>query len=259
MLVGAPSGTPRTWDGGEELVQLAKKINPDGTVENLVVTWRRFTGQSGNGEKLENVQVAPESKLMERLKPALGSLNGSIREPLLRVLDDVRTNSDASPILKAYLEQELFKIMQMRSRDWGLAFSPTAKADALELAKITGGSLLPADWMSPPSPQLVDTLKAFFQQSANVSYYQEAEANLQALLKKQSISLRFAGHVSLEQTPVLVAGVPINATLWGCGSDGAWAALYLIRNGQTTRVSDAAEPARLTPLVYTDENTTSAP
>jgi len=259
MLVGAPSGTPRTWANGEELVQAGKKIKPDGTMENLVVTWRRFTGQSGNGEKLENVQEAPESKLMDSVKPALDSLNGAIREPLLRILDDIRANANASPIFKAYLEQEFFKIMQMRTNDWGLAFSPTAKADALALAKITGGSLLPADWMFPPTPQLAENLKTFFQGTANVHYYQEAEANLQALIKKQSIPLHFAGYVNLEQSPTLVEGLAANATLWGYGTDGQWTALYLLRHGQTTRAADAKEPARLTPLVYTDENAASAP
>ncbi len=259
MLVGAPNGTPRIWDGGEELIQMGKKIKPDGTTENLEANWKRFTGQTANGDKFDNVRLAPESKLMESIKPALDSLNGAIREPLLRLLDDVRANPDASPILKAYLEQELLKIMQMRPQDWGLAFSPTAKADALALAKITGGSLLPSDWMFPPSPQLAEDLKTFFQLTSKVHYYQEATANLQALLKTQAIPLRFAGYVNLEQTPQLPDGLPANATLWGCGPDGQWSALYSLHDRQAGRISGAPEPARLTPLVYTDENAASTP
>jgi hypothetical protein len=149
--------------------------------------------------------------------------------------------------------------MQVRPRDWGLAFSPTAKADALELAKITGGSLLPSDWMFPPNSQLATDLKAFFQKTSGISYYQEAAANLQALLKKQAIPLRFAGYVNLDQTPQLLANPPANVTLWGCNLEGQWSALYTLHDGQAAPTPGAPEPARLTPLVYTDDNAAGAP
>jgi hypothetical protein len=259
MLIGAPNGSPRSWDGGEELIQLAKQIKPDGTAENLIATWRHFKGQTSKGEKFENVRQAPGSKLVERVRSALGTLTGAIREPLLRVLDDVRVNSDASPILKAYFAQELFKIMQMRPRDWGLAFSPAAKTDALELAKITGGGLLPSDWIFPPSTKLADDLKAFFERTSGVHYYPEAAANLQILLKKPSIPLHFAGYVTLEQKTQLVGQLPATATLWGCDADGRWSVLFTLHDGQSTRAAGTTEPARLTPLVYTDENAASAP
>jgi hypothetical protein len=235
--------------------QVGNVINRDGTVSAQQTDWVQFIIRDSTnirGQRFENVQLTPESKLASRITEAYNPRTEAIREPLLRVLDDVRADAAASPVLKAYFEQEIFTIMQHRPLDWGFAFSPAAQTDARDLAKITGGSLLPTDWLFPPPS--ADALLAFYQRTAKNNYYTEASENLNKLLHLRVTPMLFAGYVDLAQQPQLRQPAPAAATLWGLDAKGHWFAMFEIRNGQATPVANAPLPARLTPLVYANEN-----
>ena len=184
FLAGQPTIAENKIETVHEVIMTGKVIQGDGTAPDRVLRWVQFTGEKANGDKFENVQLAPESKLAALLADAYDKDRSTIRAPLLRVLDDVRADADSSPVLKAYFQQELLKIMQARPRDWGLTFSPSAKKDAAELTQITGGHLQPTDWLfTPASPHLPENLRFFYQHTGGVSYAKEALANLQDLLK----------------------------------------------------------------------------
>ncbi|MGH8336605.1 MAG: hypothetical protein ACRETL_07290, partial [Gammaproteobacteria bacterium] len=193
-LAGLPKETSIKLDTVDELQQTANPINTDGSTTEKSFDWKQFTGRKPAGQKLENIKLTPESQLMTQVHGAYSRDRDAIVQPLLRVLDDVRGDNDVSPIFKAYLEQEIFHVMQDRPRDWGLAFSPKAESAARELAKITGGHLPPTDWLFPaPASRLAANLQAFYERTAADSFFDDAMANMQALLKKRATSLRFAG------------------------------------------------------------------
>jgi hypothetical protein len=250
----APPQENTFGDQNEEIHQDGQIINPSGTLTEKSTHWIQFNGQKARGEKFENIQLAPESQLCNRLKQAYDPRFGSIREPLLRVLDDVRGDAPASPILKAYLEQEIFKIMQGRPRSWGLTFSPSAQADAAQLTKITGGDLQPADWLFPSDPHLIDSLRTFFQDTAAHNYYDEADQNLEKLRQLRATPVRFAGYVDATGLVRLVPNPPATGSLWGLDADGHWRVLFNFAGGKAVPPSDAPTPARLTPLVGVPEN-----
>jgi len=246
-----------TKNAAEHVVSMtAKLVKADGSTPEIQYEWIQFTGQKGHGDKLENVQLAAESKLVVRLAAAYDPGNSAIREPLLRVLDDVRSDSDAAPILKAFLHQAILGIMQNRPRDWGLAFSRAAHDDAIELAQITGGHLTAADWLyANVNSKLTHDLRAFYQRTGSLSYYDQALATEKDLLKKRAQPVRFAGYVDAEDTPRLAAP-PATGALWGLNSAGAWQALFDLHGGQPARAAGNPAPARLTPLLDPGENGT---
>ncbi|HVU37417.1 MAG TPA: hypothetical protein VHC95_03725 [Opitutales bacterium] len=258
-LAGQPSEKTSKLDTVEELVQSANRINADGSVTALSVRWVQFTGKKPNGKKLENVKLTPESDLLARVRAAYSRDRSTIAQPLLRVLDDVRSSQGVSPLFKAYLEQEIFRIMQNRPRDWGLAFSPKAQAAAQQLAKITGGHLQPSDWLFPsPDSRLNAAVQAFFTSDNGDSYFDDAMTNLLALLKKRATPLRFAGYVDLNGAAH--SSAPDSATVWGLDAAGRWAPLYHgTANGQPAPISGGASPARLTPLVFPQDNGSGGP
>jgi hypothetical protein len=251
FLAGNLTEQQNDWDKNSEIRQTGNVINRDGSTTIQNARWVKFDGQSSHGNLFENAQLAPESALVIRLHQAYDSRSEGIREPLLRVLDDVRADPASSPVLKAYLQQELLKIIQNRPYDWGLAFSPSALADSKQLALITGGNLQPADWLFPDDPHLVDNLTAFFKTTASHHYYTEATLSLQNLLSLHAKPILFAGYVDLAQKPALDAAPAGAASLWGVDTTGVWRILFNLASGQPTPSNDAPTPAPLTPLLYT--------
>ena len=258
FLAGPLTEENNKWDKNTEVLQTAKVINPDGTVTDTDARLISFDGQSPRGNSFTDAKLAPESRLVGRLHQAYDARSGGIREPLLRVLDDVRADPAASPILKAYLQQEILKIMQNRPDDWGLAFSPTALADARALTRLTGGNLQPADWLFPADPHLVDNLRIFYASTADHHYYDEATTTMQNLLRLRATPILFAGYVDLSSKPALATPPAAATNLWGLDTTGAWNVLYHFQNGQPVPAPDQPTPARLTPLLYTRSASTPA-
>jgi hypothetical protein len=252
-LAGLPKEKSVKLETVEELQQTANKINPDGSAAELALDWKQFTGRKPSGQKLENIKLTPEAQLLTHVRGAYSRDLDTIAQPLLRVLDDVRAEPGVSPVFKAYVEQELLQIMQNRPRDWGLKFSPKAQAAAQELGKITGGHLQPADWLfTAPTARLAANLQAFYDRTAADDYFEDAMTNLQALLKKHATVLRFAGYVDLTGTAHSLA--PGGVTLWGMDTAGNWSALYHASPDGPPAAISSAQPARLTPLVFPQEN-----
>ncbi len=246
FLAGQITRSDEALTGNNVLVRESGSIiNPDGTTTIRQVLWKNYN-QSPSGDLFDGLQMTPESQLVARLKQAYEPRAGTIREPLLRVLDDVRADADASPILKAYLQQEIIAIAKNRPNDWGLAFSPTAQMEAAELDRLTGGKLQPADWLFPAaSSHLAADLAAFYTRTAGHRYYDEAAQNLQKLLTLRATTFQFAGFVDLDQKAVIV-NPPTGAwPLWGMDTAGNWRPLYGAGSNTPT-----APPARLTPLLF---------
>ncbi len=256
-LAGKPETRELTPQGLREVDTSCKVILPDGTTPDQSMVWMQFAGMKPKGARLESVELAAESKLTVRLATAYDNATSSIREPLLRVLDDVRDDTESSPLLKAYLEQEILKVMQNRPRDWGLAFTATARKDAIEFTQITGGHLTAADWLFATSnSHLINDLKAFYTNTAGSSYYNEALTTLRDLLNKRAMTVRFTGFVDVDDAPHLGANAPADAVLWGISTAGTWQALFEIHNGKASPAAGSAVPARLTPLLFPVENET---
>ncbi len=256
FLAGKPDEKPPVKnDQYTEIVMSGKIIQADGTTPEKSTRWIQFIGQKSKGDRFENVQLAAESKLAARLATAYDNGSGAIREPLLRVLDDVRADTASSPLLKAYLEQEILKIMQNRPRDWGLAFSPTALKDAGEFARITLGPVNAAGWLyATANSGLTNQFKAFYAATGGTSYYNEALANLQSLIRKRALVVRFAGYVELDGSPRFAGPPPGDAIVWGLNDAGTWQALFAVHGEKAATAAGNPSPAHLTPLLYPVEN-----
>jgi hypothetical protein len=250
FLAGPLNQEDNKWQNNEEVRQQANVINPDGTTTTRSARVVRFANRNPDGDMFINAVLSPESRLVGRLRQAYDSRAGTIREPLLRVLDDVRADAAASALLKAYLQQEILQIMHNRPNDWGLSFSPSAQADARDLTVLTGGDLQPGDWLFPANPKLVVQLNGYYVRTAPHHYYDEAAGSLRQLVALRATPLTFAGYVDLNQQPQVETAPPATAGLWGVDATGVWRVLYQMNRAQAVATLPAPPPARLTPLLF---------
>ncbi|MDR0536092.1 MAG: hypothetical protein LBG65_07110 [Puniceicoccales bacterium] len=109
----------------------------------------RYFGRRREGVFLDNPVLAPESAALRRFLRFHDATAGRIMEPPLALMERVRVTPSISPLLKAWLHQELFKLASTRPAEWGVLFSPSARDFSVRLRHITNDTM-PADaWLDP--------------------------------------------------------------------------------------------------------------
>ena len=166
-----------------------------------------------------DARKAPESLFLVQFSRFFDSSTGQISEPLLDTLDRLYT-ANISLLLKAYLQQEIFKITEMRPAEWGTLFSPSACDNASKLQQLTQGALTQFDWLRPGRwTDRIPALRSFYQ-SSKASYRAEAEAWLRVFQHMASPGFVFAGHITAERKLHLSTGRPLAGGIAGITPEG---------------------------------------
>jgi hypothetical protein len=171
--------------------------------------------------------------------------NNSYASPLLEVLDSIKDSRAGSPLFRAWLFLRLTDLMKLQPDAWGLNFCPAARADQVQIEKITGGRLDSGDWFIPSKVNSYGKkLEHFFDSKQSVSYAKQA-AGLFALGHAAAQSgLWYAGFVGLDGKPNFI-GNSAPDEIWGYNSSLSQPVSLAMKAG----ASSFQEPAMpLTPL-----------
>jgi len=171
--------------------------------------------------------------------------NNSYAIPLLEVLNSIKDSREGSPLFRAWLFLRLTDLMKCQPDAWGLDFCPAARADQVQIEKITGERLDSGDWFIPAKVNSHGKkLEQFFNSKKSVSYTKQA-AGLFALASAAAQSgLRYVGFVGLDGKPNFV-GSSAPEEIWGYNSSHSQPVLLAMKAG----ASSFQEPAMpLSPL-----------
>ena len=137
------------------------------------------------------------SAALERLSPQqiVNSSGDKYTGGMLKLFDQVKNDDRLPPIAKAYVFQELSKIVDVRPNDWGLAWSPSLKSDRLDLTETSGRQLSSGDWMLPSKSQLGSSLAAWFSGKKAISYAAEQALNRRLAQAAVEGGLRVYGYI----------------------------------------------------------------
>lgn len=236
-----------SWEGGEETRHEVKLIQPDGSLQDRTYRLVTFTGRRTEGRLLDSGLRSPESQSLTLLQGFYNPSASQIRGPLLRALDLVRADKQTSPLFKAYLHQELYRIMADDPVSWGLAFSPNATNDYQQLRRIIPGRLTATDWLYPERfAGYTAELDAFYRTTGSRSYYREALFIAELLQTLNQLELQFAGHISSDGGVSLLQDHLTRSILWGLAAQGR--GLQPLFRSQP---SASVNPLDYSPLLYT--------
>jgi len=224
--VGAPAGDRAPYGDGYSLTTTLTVIaKPDGAQESRSFRFFRSSATGARGDEIRDSELAPESRFLREFATFYNPSAQRINEPLIAALDRVRAAPSPSPIFKAWLEQELLKIIENRPDEWGFLFSPTAIRLARELRAITQDAAGPYEWLFPDRwTDRRPALRAHYENSRKFSCYDEAKAWLAVFQKLATPNSGFvyAGHVgaggALQVVPEQRAR--LRGLLVGVGADG---------------------------------------
>ena len=157
--------------------------------------------------------------------------NNSYASPLLEVLDSIKDSRAGSPLFRAWFFLRLTDLMKCQPDAWGLDFCPAARADEVQIEKITGGRLDSGDWFFPAKVNSHGKkLEQFFDSKKSVSYAKQA-SGLFALARAVAQSgFRYAGFVGLDGKPNYV-GSSAPEEIWGYNSSHSQPVLLAMKAG----------------------------
>lgn len=245
FLVGKPTAETRRLGEGTETLFSGKALRSSGDIQDRQWSLRRFSnGVSSGFEPVEGLPL-PEVEYHARFTRFFSQSGGRLAESPLRTLERVRREA-GSPLLRAYHLQELYQLASIRPAESGLAFSPSALRDAVELRGITQNSLRPTEFAFCTDTALKTEISRFLARTPP-AYVEEARY-LRALvegLRRGGIVL--AGRTGIDGRPVWRSQPATGSVLAGLDAEGRPAALFEV--GPDGAVTTLANPAPLTPLV----------
>jgi hypothetical protein len=205
---------------GYELRQSLDLYKADGTTEPATYTFQQFGRIAARGTRLDNNVPAPESVFLKQFSRFYDASSGRIVEPLLGLLDRVRTTPSISPLLKAWLSQELWKLASSRPDEWGIHFSPSARAANAKLSSFSLGTLTANSWVD--TTRWSDRLQALvnFYNTPQTPWQDEGIAWLRVFQRLSRPGFVKIGHVTSEKKLNLTSKRLPSGFLIGIAPDG---------------------------------------
>jgi len=207
-------------------------------------------GNPINGEILLADRLSPESGFYRQIEQLCGfdPTTQTFKEPLLEVIDSVKTNEFISPIFKTWVIQELFNIMIVRAYDWGLNFCPSAQLEYKNLSAIKG-TLFPYDWLRQSTQnRILQPLISFYENQKDLSYYQQALASRELFKQIARQRVRYGGYVNENGLFMLLNGTPNDRKLFGMRLGGP---IDILRRPGTEKESPTNFPAEpFSPIMF---------
>lgn len=246
-LKARPVSESFALNGGVKVDTTAEKFGPDGTPEKVLVTMFRFDDRNPTGARLENAVPAPEGILIPDLAGLYDTDRAVFTAAPIETLDRVLA-SDASPLFKAWAHRQILNILDERPEQWGTAFSPEARRDALRLKSIMP---IPVDhlaWLSPEKyADLAGRLSSFYAEK-RAPYRPAAEARRELVRAVLKGGVVLAGKTGLDGRPAgkVDAGEP-GTRLFGLAASGEPAVLGVTDASGAAVLDTPAAP--LSPLL----------
>ena len=231
---------------GYELRQTADVLKPDGATERRTYSFRQLNTAVARGETLTDGAPTPESIFLPQFARFYDVPSGRITEPLLGTLERIHAAPKLSPLFRAYLQQEIFKIIATRPHAWGFAYSQSAQRDATRISELVQGNLMPNDWLDPERWR--DALPALRQYYENPrpAYLAEAHATLRLFRRLATPGFIYAGYIDSEKKLNLHHPLPASSVALACLGPGGQLILHPIAaTGADTMPQ--LPPARLQP------------
>jgi hypothetical protein len=222
---------------------------------------------------IEEAGLSPETSTWQRagLDGLIDSNTGSYRVPGLGCLDRINSETNVSPVFRAYLALQLHELMALRPWEWGLVWSPAAVADKRKLIESGAREIRRGDWLVPAVlREREQALRAHFERARHVSYLQQAQFFHALVTRAWEHGFSFAGHADLDGRPVLIDPEGTVGELWGwrrdtrapgllCARSRAgnpwqmlqaplpWSALFTFRGDRKALLEAAAAEASVAP------------
>ena len=136
---------------------------------------------------------------------------------LLEVMDNVAGSRSMPALAKAYVLQQLSKVVQLRSPEWGLAWVPTLDSDLAEIKQLAGGTIESGDWMVPAKAQAGQRLADWFKKREGMSYQTQQRVNRMLAKSALEAGLLVCGYADEQGRLVETQrdGAAGAAELWG--------------------------------------------
>ena len=178
-----------------------------------------------------SVQGGVEKSILSGTSQLLTNLNlqgvmdedgEQFKRPVISLMQEVMGYRDADVVARAYILNELSKLVETRRAEWGLSFCRLLTDDLKAFVTIPGAtSVKSGDWMVPSvRKRIAPALETFFGQRRNRNYFGEATARRNLIRDVYRAGLRFAGYVKSDQTVFLSQDGRVAAELWAVSSQG---------------------------------------
>ena len=148
-----------------------------------------------------------------------GGAGNTVTQPLLKVLDELRTAKEGSPLARAYLLLQITQLMEVQPADWGLPFAPIVRDWQRNLREAGADKIKPGDWFL--LERIAESLESVGKTLGSlrpISCFDQANklATLTALTVQNGMSL--VGYVGLDGQPVLTSKI-LAPEIWGVSAE----------------------------------------
>ena len=186
------------------------------------------TGRSG--DELTGITASTASQAFRELElQRMTDGDGATYEQsLLPKIRLVAQNKKAPMLFRAYLVQELARIMEIRPNAWGLPYCPSLRADLEELrSKTADAPLRSSDWLASGEQKAKREaiLKPLIERLSTRLYDSEARAYRAVVAAARKAGFKLGGYVDATGKPQLRGEAQAGFSLWTLDAQGSLIAL----------------------------------
>ncbi|GAB4239121.1 MAG: hypothetical protein OHK005_00270 [Candidatus Methylacidiphilales bacterium] len=211
-----------------------------------------FVNRRQNDLRLVESSLTMESDLFRRigLGDWIDRSTGNFQMPVLRLLDQVRSEPKANPLFVTHVFLRLMDVVSERPESWGIQLSPSLQEQARELRTALSLAVLPTDWMVPRRREMFEArLKQILDAGRKKSFQQEAEVLRAFYGAAAREGFQFSGFVTLDGRVEVRPGSGGALELWGLEELSLRPALLFRREKVGSDWEQVRQPQPLTPLL----------
>lgn len=216
------SGQVTTWTGS--VFDPALKSDQPAFVPMTLTSQRTSFGVGGSGEVADS-HLSAASQLIVRLElQRMTDANGEkFERPLFRVFDELVRDKTANPVFKAFMMQQLGRLLRERPAAWGLQFCPRLARDLQRLDELCGGEAIRSmDWLlDRKRAQLSGKLGPFMIELMTRSYFADARLHREIVRAVIKAGAQFGGFIDGEGRPHLLGEATASGALWALSATGS--------------------------------------
>lgn len=187
-------------------------------------TFQKSTAGTGGTGELSGIRRSAASDCLARLElNRMTDADGAKYEKaFLKVCEDLVRHPQAPALFKAYLLQEIGKLIAARPYAWGLHYCASLKTDLAKLTELCGtSSLRSMDWLLLARREALEpALAPFIEELKTRAYVLEAEVHRKAVREALTAGLRYGGFIDGDGRMQLLGEAGATKDLWVMTLDG---------------------------------------